>query len=706
MRAGNTGLRALSVFAILFILGFGFIVYAVPQTAPAGTSDSPADYQDQSPTAVGAGLSYSLVPLPDFQGRPTPSNYPFQEGGALVVVYGTTLVVTTSFIGSAKTTFINVVQTAGANLTVGSVTTASNGGGVFHGNITLSPGTYEVGLLLFVNGQSSSPVAVSSPRAIQVTLGPTSSTSSHSTQSSTSSHAQSSSSSETSQSAAPTAASSVHRFSFQAATSATIPRNYSFGEGTGAYSVSGGTVYFSLSFTGQEPQAHYSIVLTVNGTARTIGDYTTSSAGAAGLGPNTFLGTGTFALSMSVVDDSTLAVHTTVLVSVPATITVNAQASTTSSTSTSTSSSSSHTTTATTTSTSLFTETAVPQGPDWTFRLTAADVQNAPKGYKFATSGTAIVTLDAQYSLLYVEIGFQGANPTTTYTAAITLNGTSVNLGTMTTNKDGGAVLKSSIQVNPGDYVLGILVYDISDIAAFGASGPVLVMVSNPGTQVAVLVPPGSETSSTSSSPAYSAGDSTATQTSVTTVTETATVLKGGTGVQSQIQTALQNLTIPASVQISPLASTTSVYDNRFSLSVGQVAGNGIVVAISGENVTGSRVLLINMSRTSPLALYPALNVTLDGVSVTEASSALQVLNPVSTNSPYYVLVGTSDSIQLLVSIPHFSLHLVQVSGVIVHTIQTALEVDGPLLVGSVIVVSLAFLAAYASRRRYFSVLL
>jgi len=176
--------------------------------------------------------------------------------------------------------------------------------------------------------------------------------------------------------------------------------------------------------------------------------------------------------------------------------------------------------------------------------------------------------------------------------------------------------------------------------------------------------------------------------------------------VLAQIQTAVQNLTIPASIQITPLASTTSVYDDRFSLSVGQVAGNGVVVAISGENITGSRVLLINVSRTSPLALYPALNVTLDGLPVAEASSALQVLNPVPSNPPYYVLVGTSDSIQLLVSIPHFSLHLVQISGVVVHTIQSALEVDGPLLVGSIIVVTLAFLGAYATRRRYFAFLL
>jgi len=130
---------------------------------------------------------------------------------------------------------------------------------------------------------------------------------------------------------------------------------------------------------------------------------------------------------------------------------------------------------------------------------------------------------------------------------------------------------------------------------------------------------------------------------------------------------------------------------------VGQEVNNGLVIAISGENVTGPRVLLVNMSKTFPLSLYPALNVTLDGQPVAEASSALQVLNPVSSNPPYYVVVATSDSVQLLISIPHFSLHLITVAGVIVHTLEASLELDAPLLLGSIFVITLAFAAAYAA---------
>ena len=152
-------------------------------------------------------------------------------------------------------------------------------------------------------------------------------------------------------------------------------------------------------------------------------------------------------------------------------------------------------------------------------------------------------------------------------------------------------------------------------------------------------------------------------------------------------------------MQITPLSSSTTVLDDRFLALSGSAVRNGLVIAISRENVTGSRVLLINMSRTSPLALYPALNVTLDGMPVVEASSSLQVLNPVPTNPPMYVLVATSNSIQLLISIPHFSLHLIQIAGEIVHNVQAALALDAPLLLGSIAVITLAFAAAYAARR-------
>src|SRR5208282_755835 len=152
---------------------------------------------------------------------------------------------------------------------------------------------------------------------------------------------------------------------------------------------------------------------------------------------------------------------TGVLASVPATFIVSTGArSTSSSTSTSTSTSTISTTNETT------------RGPEWIFRLVPAVIGSVPPGYRFPTSGTAAVSLDAHLSLLNVVLGFHDGNPSTTYTADLVLNGTSLNLGSMTTNAAGGAELHSGVQVNPGKYLIGLAVYDVSDIAEFNANGP------------------------------------------------------------------------------------------------------------------------------------------------------------------------------------------------------------------------------------------
>ncbi len=581
---------------------------------------------------------------------------------------GDQLQVKTSFVGAPETAFTTVVQTAQENFTVGSLVTGPRGAGVFEGNLTLQPGTYEVGLLVFVAGQQVSPVGISVPRAIEVTLPTTGQASTTTSSSSTASQ--------------PPQA--VDALTFAPIGVPNAPPSYAYGAGGGGYALVGGGVRFSLSFSGQNPSTEFALVLSFNGSEKTIGQYTSSAEGNGNITAGAQLGQGTFVLSLSVVDQSTFPVPTPVLSSIPSSFTV---------------------------STGQGSPTPVPppasRGLVWSFSLVPATNASAPEGYRFPTTGTAVVSLNPRSSQLDAVVGFQDANPSTTYDAALVLNGTRVDLGTMTTNRLGQAVLHSSIQESPGGYLLGVSVYDVSDAAAFKTAAPVLVLVSDPGTQLAVLVPPSAVFSSPASDTA-SNGSQSATSSSVATSTPTTavTTISAGSKVQAQIQDAVENLTIPATVQVTPLSTTTNVLDSRFSLSVGQQVGNGLVIGISGENVTGPRVLLINMSKTSPLALYPALNVTLDGSPVAEASSAVQVLNPVSTNPPLYVLVATSDSIQLLVSIPHFSVHIIQVAGVIVHSIESSLELDAPVLAGSVVVVTLAILATYAARKRYLSVLL
>jgi len=664
MHRAHAGPNVFAILATLTLLVLGFLAYAVPVSAVQGQPSNGQTPPGGGPP--GKGLSFALLPTPVALHQPIPANYPFKEGGALVVASGDELQVKVSFIGAPNTTFDIVVQTADGNSTVGSVVTGPRGAGIFQGNLTLQSGTYEVGLLVFVSGQLASPVGLSVPRDIQVTLSNTGQASTTTSSSST-------------VSPPPQAADAL---TFAPISVPNAPPSYSYGAGGGGYAVVGGGVRFSLNFSGQSPSTDFALVLSVNGSAKTIGQYATNAEGKGSIAAGAQLGHGTFVLGLSVVDQSTFPAPTPVLSSIPASFTVSiGQAG----------------------------PTPAPPPPPagglvWSFRLVPATNVSAPEGYRFPTTGTAVVSLDPRSSLLDVVVGFQDANPSTTYDAALVLNGTSVDLGTMTTNRQGQAVLHSTIQESPGDYLMGVSVYDVSDAAAFKAGSPVLVLVSDPGAQLAVLVPPSAVFPSSTLFTA-SNGSQSATSSSVTTgVTTTATTMSAGTKVQAQIQDAVDNLTIPATVQVTPLSTTTTVLDSRFSLSVGQQVGNGLVIAISGENVTGPRVLLINMSKTSPLALYPSLNVTFDGAPVAEASSAVQVLNPVSTNPPLYVLVATSDSIQLLVSIPHFSLHLIQVAGVVVHTIMNSLELDAPILAGSVVIVTLAILAAYSARKRYLSV--
>ena len=527
---------------------------------------------DASPSAaaaaIGSALSYAIVPLPTYLGQQAPANYPFKEGGGLVVVSGHQLELTVKFLAAVDSQYAIVLQTATRNVTIGKVTTGPAGGASFESDLTLASGTYQFGLLVFVAGQTAaSPVGVSTPRAIMAVLGTGSSSSSSSSTSSTSS-----------------------------------------------------------------------------------GSSTQGSGGEEG-----------------------------------------------------------STTTTTTTSAS----TAAAAASTWVFSLTPIPVVAVPQGYRFASSGTAAVTFAPRYSLVEVKVGFQDANPSTTYGVVLTLNGTVMDVGAMTTNKAGSALLQASLQIPPGRYMLGVRVYDIS---TFKVRGHVAVLTSDPLTQLVMITPasqgvPPASSSSSSSSSTNSTSTTTGTPASTASSSGTVsipptTIITVAPALETEIQDAVTNSSIPATVQVTPLATSTSVSDPRFSLSVGDQVGNGLIVSISGDNVTGPRVLLINMSQTSPLALYPALNVTLDGSPVPEAPSILQVLNPQPGAAAAYVLISTSTSVQLLVDIPHFSDHVLQVTGEVLQGIASALKLDAPLLAGSILVITLVFVGAYVTRRKFFPAVL
>lgn len=667
MKPARGLLNTLAILAIFLVLGSGLVASAAPSPG-----DQPSGSQGwQAPDQGGGGLSFALTPTPLYLHQDMPSDYPFKQGGALVLVTGDTLQVRTSFQAAQGATFSIVLQTAGQNITVGHTATGRDGQGQFQGNVSLSPGAYGIGILVFSAGPN--PVAVSVPRSLQVELSGGSQASSTTTASTTSE-----SSSVESQ---PGGSASAGQIQLVPSNSSS-PRGEDRPSGRGGYSVLGGNVTFNLAFSGQTPASVFSVVLTVNGSSRSIGNYTTDSDGAGSIDASAALGTGVFSLGLEVVALRGLATPTTVLVSSPTTFTVQAVSFSTSGQSPPPESTNS---------------TVDARGPVWTFQLKPSPKAAAPEGYRFAESGTAVVSVQSRGPpALGVELSISGANPSTSYYADLVLNGSDLSLGSMTTNRLGDVALRSSVQVAPGTYMLGLAVYDASNSEEFHQASPVLVMVSDPASQLAIVGQAGTANTSTASSTSYGS--------STSEVVKAVTTQSAGSEVEGQIRNAL-NFTIPAAVQVTPLNSYSSVYDSRFSLSVGQQGGNGLVIAISGENVTGPRVLLINMSRTDPLALYPSLSVTLDGSPVQEASSALQVLNPVSTDPPYYVVIGTSASLQLLVSIPHFSLHLIQVAGVVVSSAVHSLEVDSPILLGSVLVITVVFAAVYGARKRYSTVI-
>jgi len=133
---------------------------------------------------------------------------------------------------------------------------------------------------------------------------------------------------------------------------------------------------------------------------------------------------------------------------------------------------------------------------------------------------------------------------------------------------------------------------------------------------------------------------------------------------------------------------------------VGKYQDSGLLVSISG-NATGSRVVMINLTRdASPNFGSGALLVTLDGTPIQQASSFLQVLRAQPTDPARYIILSTSSGWQVLVSIPHFSLHTLAILPVVASAISNILMVDAPLLALSILAVSSLFAIAYARRPR------
>jgi hypothetical protein len=144
-----------------------------------------------------------------------------------------------------------------------------------------------------------------------------------------------------------------------------------------------------------------------------------------------------------------------------------------------------------------------------------------------------------------------------------------------------------------------------------------------------------------------------------------------------------------------------SVLDSNFTLFVGALQTGGLQITISAINGTTPRVLLVNLTSPQLVNLQPgSLGITFDGAQVQQASSVSQVISPQPGSGPLFVLISASTGYQLLILIPHFSTHVIQILPTVVSAVLGLWSLDGATLVLSLAVVSFLFLAVYARRAR------
>jgi hypothetical protein len=266
---------------------------------------------------------------------------------------------------------------------------------------------------------------------------------------------------------------------------------------------------------------------------------------------------------------------------------------------------------------------------------------------------------------IYAVFGNLTANAQ--YTLDLIANGTAHQVGTLVFGDTANVEMQTDASLSPGTWEVGFVLV---------ANG-ITVLQSNPVAATIVLqVNPHAVTAGAQGSTAIGSNK---------------------TVVQS-IQQAQNDGTIPVVVQVSGNRTSASLLSSQFSVSLGQ-ATNGVLVTITGTNVHGSRILLVNFDQ--PIDLQSkALSVTLDNQTVTEASSLTQLFG--SPTAPLFVVVTTSSGTQLLISIPHFSTHVIQISELPVVAALASFVADARVLLAAVLVTTVVFAVVYARRERVF----
>ena len=280
----------------------------------------------------------------------------------------------------------------------------------------------------------------------------------------------------------------------------------------------------------------------------------------------------------------------------------------------------------------------------------------------------AIASSEYNISLVALPVPTNISSPSAPLNLTSITSVCSNRIGTLITGEEGEGEAHLETELAAGNYSIGLA------LCVLGMPE----LVTSPGTELAVVghgFTPVNETN------------------------ERAKVVNENQTVDSEIENAANNGRIPVVVQLGNTGASVAQLDPRFSVSVSQPYDNSLIVTISASNVTGSRILLINITKNALPALQSGgLLVKYDNATIPEAASLMQVLYP-ENQTPSYIIIGTASGYQLLIYIPHFSTHIIQLIAEPLR-IMPALAAQDPMMVAAVAAVISASVLVLVFRGR------
>lgn len=150
--------------------------------------------------------------------------------------------------------------------------------------------------------------------------------------------------------------------------------------------------------------------------------------------------------------------------------------------------------------------------------------------------------------------------------------------------------------------------------------------------------------------------------------------------VENDLLDGFMNKMIGGEVTIAGAKSndTISYFDN---VTIKPVVKNGkILLTVSGDENKGGKVIKVNLARN----VCPSSNIVVryDGKTIKQADSIEDVLNPNDDGSnPEYWVIEDKNGVFMLISIPHFSVHKIDISFIVNNPLFQALAIVAGLAV-------------------------